>query len=1000
MAYSMVMGRVIVAVASAFVVQALTAAGCSPADSSSGTGGAPPTIPRGEVCLPPAPSFVNVHFEPNFVVLAPGQKRTVRVVVDPDFCDPQTVTFATSAPSVMAAPSDQSVRYGQPSFELDIVGGSKGDSTITATLPRGDGTAATTTLALQVAEATALTCTAADDAAPTLLMAGTVAKLPGSVSGKGALAHAAIYLSKGADAPNSGGFRWSVAPFETTIACGTDSVPIGHTSLGPPVTFGPAAKTFPRDMVLEVPINPALIPESAHWRHVKVAYSGPKFKAPRVIAVTNPRPYRKDDGSWVYRFEVPRLGTYQVVVETREGPKTRSRRLTHRAVIGVSMGGAGTAQFGLRHHNLFDVIAPLGGPVDWTWLADHLAENHVGGFRPIQAGTKLKDIPLSTLPCKTNADCLADEQCMGVLAEPVTDGRCRFMPVADEPYEHSSSFNTWWAEFPRTGNGGNFDRNEYIQIFRDLALMFGNPNGYNPAQLNLPAGVDPKHQSQVGDHDGNACSIYVDPLEGDPNQATQEERWATCAKERCKYTQTFSNYYDDEFNPDGSFPVITFCDGANQDEKLSPWANTWRDEGNNQPMEVALAVDYNGNGKRDELEPVIRAGREAFDDVGTDGKASKDEAGFGPNNLDPAGDDYDPQYNPTGLEANHRYELGEPWKDFGLDGVAGTKSSPYDFGEGDGTFTAAPGLQRMWDYDPHSIVAGWPNAAPVPLDDAALARIDFWTDGGTRDLFNFAVAGRNITGAFLGRGRATAFYSDFNVPLGLDPATPNGYNPAQVFYDEMPGAVFMRYGHDEPSEKNIEDGSGQHVGTANEVTARLQSALYFIGSRWPDAPKALSPSSGDEPAEGIDPCQVVGNCNFTFTASDGRTGPVAVSLPPGYAHKELNTARYPVIYMLHGYGMKPEDLQAAIVFLKNWMNGSTDSQYRRLKKAILVYVDGRCRAPMGKDGQAKAECIRGSFFTDSIRPDGPQMDRWWLELMDEVDQRFRTMGESVVEVAN
>jgi len=994
------MRRFLLAAGSVLALQAIAASGCSSSDAPSGTGGASSTVPVGELCLPPAPAFVNVSIEPNFVVLAKGQHRKVRVVADPDFCDTTAVTFTTSDGAVVAAPTDATVRYGHPSIDLDLEGLTNGDSTITASIARGDGTFATASLAVQVADATALACTDADASPPTKLVAGTAANQPGSVTGKGALAHAAIYMAKGADAPNAGSFRWSVEPFDATIGCAKDLAIDGLRALGPAVTFGPADKIFPRDMPVEVPINPARIPEGARWRHVKVVYSGPKFKAPRVVAVTNPRPYRKTDGSWVYRFEVPRLGTYQVAVEDLAGTTTRSRRLTHRAVIGVSMGGAGTAQFGLRHHNLFDVVAPLGGPVDWTWLSDHLTENHVGGFRPIAPGTKAEEIPLAAASCKTNADCKPDETCLGVVSDPPIDGKCRFMRPSDEPYEHSSSFNTWWAEFPRTGNGGNFDRNEYVQIFRDLALMFGNPNGYNPAQLNLPAGVDPNHPSQTGDHDGDACSVYVDPLDGDPNESTQKDLWSNCAKERCKYTQTFEKYYDDEFNPDGSFPVITFCDGAYQDEKLSPWANTWREEGNNQPLEVAVAVDYNGNGKRDELEPVIRAGRESFDDIGTDAKASKDEPGYGPDNLDPSGDDYDAQYNPTGIEGNHRFEVGEPFRDFGLDGVDGTKSSPFDFGEGDGKFTVAPGLQRMWDYDPHSIVAGWPSAAPMPLDDAALSRIDFWTDGGTRDLFNFAVAARNITGTFLGRGRATAFYSDFNVPLGLDPATPNGYNPARVFYDEMPGAVFMRYGHDEPSAKHIEDGSGQHVGTANEVTARLQSALYFIGSRWPDAPKALSPSAADDPAEGVEPCQIVGNCNFAFTASDGRTGPVAITLPPGYAHKDLQNERYPVIYMLHGYGMKPEDLQAAIIFLKNWMNGSTDSQYHRLKKAILVYVDGRCRAPIGDDGKGHAECIRGSFFTDSIRPDGPQMDRWWLELMGEIDKRYRTMGESTVDWPN
>jgi hypothetical protein len=75
------------------------------------------------------------------------------------------------------------------------------------------------------------------------------------------------------------------------------------------------------------------------------------------------------------------------------------------------------------------------------------------------------------------------------------------------------------------------------------------------------------------------------------------------------------------------------------------------------------------------------------------------------------------------------------------------------------------------------------------------------------------------------------------------------------------------------------------------------------------------------------------------------------------------------------------------------MNSPIDSTESRLPKAILVYVDGRCR--VGATG--KPECIRGTFFTDSVRADGVQNELWWLELMDYIDQNYRTMGESLVD---
>ena len=56
-------------------------------------------------------------------------------------------------------------------------------------------------------------------------------------------------------------------------------------------------------------------------------------------------------------------------------------------------------------------------------------------------------------------------------------------------------------------------------------------------------------------------------------------------------------------------------------------------------------------------------------------------------------------------------------------------------------------------------------------------------------------------------------------------------------------------------------------------------------------------------------------------------------------------------------------------------------------------VDGRCRI----DSAGKAECMRGTFFADHARTGGPQIDSWWLELMDHIDQSYRTMGETMVD---
>lgn len=997
----------------------------------------------GEYCESPEDSLIQVRAEPAVVFVPPCTDpaahsciaRKVSVIIDPDFCasptactqcndacsasgssaddcsvrcssycaDAKPLLFRSSDSGIVAAPAADSLYLHHARVDLEIVGGATtGSATITAAVPLADGTEATGTIAVEVLDDKLPTCTGPDTASKPALAGGQ------TLEGEGELAGASIGMPEGADAPNSGSFIWSVAPFDADLGCGadmSDGLP-GYVPLGPAIAFGPDDAVWKRELPISVPVNPARLPAAARFRHVVVAYSGPAFKAPRVVPIADPA-IEKIGGAWALRFGVPRLGTYQAFVKKDAGGQTRDRRLTHRGVVGISMGAGGTALFGLRHHDLFDVVAPLGGFVDWNWFVDYTQTHKLGGFRPIAPGTQLADIPIDAATCQSAVDCKADETCLGVLTSPPTPGKCRFLPEAADSFAHPETFNTWWLEYPRNGNGGGFPRDNQIQIFRDIALMFGNPNGDNLAKggEHLPAGVPPDHPSQVGDHPNGECKYWVEPLDG-PDHDKQAEINDNCPKERCAHTLVLQSYFDDEFNPDGTFPVITFCDGSPQNQALTPYSDTWSPDNNQYPFEPALAVDYNGNGVRDELEPVIRAGQEPFADVGEDGLADADEPGYSPDNLDPAGDNYHAQYNPTGTENDHHHQDAEPFDDWGLDGVPGTLQQPadgwkkpgdgYDVGEGDGVWTASRGAKNFLQNDPHAIAMRWSKAAPGgDLDDDALARIDVWTDGGTRDLANFAVGAQHLAGAFAARGRNTVYFTDFARIPGLDPKQPDQFDPARIVFDDLQGIVMQRYGKTEPTADDIEAGSGQHVGTANEIAKRLQTALYFIGSRWPDPElRQLVKDSYLEPSELADgytdaSCEVGGNCTIEFTSSFGRTGPVGITLPPGYALRGQEKRRYPVIYLLHGYGQSPEDLEAAIVFLRNWMNSPSTSIESRLPKAILVYVDGRCR--VGKDG--KAECIRGNFFADSPREGGARIDAWWLELMDHVDATYRTLGE-------
>ena len=87
-----------------------------------------------------------------------------------------------------------------------------------------------------------------------------------------------------------------------------------------------------------------------------------------------------------------------------------------------------------------------------------------------------------------------------------------------------------------------------LHLLQDLTISFGNPVYYNPQSTYFPLGLP---------------------------------------AENARTPTTLLNFFDGRSNPDGSLPVITYTD---------PGPNDW--------VEVLLAVDLNGNGKRDPGEPI------------------------------------------------------------------------------------------------------------------------------------------------------------------------------------------------------------------------------------------------------------------------------------------------------------------------------------------------------------------------------------------------------------
>ncbi|MBX3186120.1 MAG: hypothetical protein KF819_03855 [Labilithrix sp.] len=951
-----------------------------------------PVLLPGEVCDKDNPQPLRLTFDPPSVVVAPGESRPVRLTIEPDACEPNSATFVSAYPQIAAAPETAKFDLRHATYDFKVVGGEIGRTTITVAMEGVDDDykpkVITGDLPIHVRDRAAPTCAAGETKEQTMGPASE------TLIGPGSLATSSLAIPPPAFTRTD---EYMLPSFPASITCAgedlTAELPAAALrKLGPAVTFGAKAplsmaKSLRREVELTVPVNPAAFPSGARLRHLQILYKGPRIKKARPIPVANARVEALGDG-YVLKFQTPWFGTYQAAVVETAGLAMRSRRITNRAVIGFSMGGGGAAVFGMRHHDKFDAIAPLGGPSDWTWLLWYLENNALGGFCP--AGQTCPKVAPNRHPM-------------------------------EETYAHTMDFENWFYQ-PGGGNGGNFPRSEYVQIFEDLALAMGNPNGSSTTPDLLHMALGPKRSDPwmtVTDAEADArglprgtdCSLTVEPIGDDPDEARQKEIDQKCKAYRCDPKHAWkapANYFDDEYNPDGTLPVISFCDGA-QLEGASPYRNQWA-PGGNKPVNLALAVDLNDNGIRDEGEPVIRSGHESFDDCGADGLCNPQEPGYDPEtNPDPNQDDYDYQLNPTGLEGNHRHDPGEPFRDYGLDGVPNTATRHVagDPGEGDGQYTESVGLANFYKNDAHSMLSRRVTDIPGgPVTDDALRRIDVLSDGGVRDLFNFATVANHLTGQIHGRLgptglplRSVSYYNGFNFIPGQPVDRPRDFNPSLIRWADVASNPSVRYGDIDATESMIKDGDGQHVGTALQLLHRLMTAFFYAGQRWPNADRRLVEDYNDDnvaqlPAE----CSglKIGTCEKMFTGPrTGRTGPIAISLPPGYALKSMveQNVRYPVLYILHGYGQDPRDLKAVAIFTDNFMNVAQRSYATRLPKFIIVYVDGRCRV---RDG--KPECIRGTFYMDSARPDGPQLDAWFDEVTDYVDQNYRTMPASDVDM--
>ena len=556
--------------------------------------------------------------------------------------------------------------------------------------------------------------------------------------------------------------------------------------------------------------------------------------------------------------------------------KPTARLVTFKAIGGASMGANGLRIHAL-HPEKFDLSAALGGYVNPAYLHDMLKRQMFGGF-----------CDLETL--EANIDKLNDPD-----APELQCGPTRKI----SPWEFDMDFNHFKADF----SGGLFHRSFVFMALESLFMTRGNLLTYNPEHPLLPPGVPVTWLAPGKGADNCAAPVTI----GKPLN------------------------YSADYNPEGKYNLVTFCDGTppieggkDNPEYFNLAGNHDPDYPYDKPVSIVTAVDLNGNGKRDFHEPVVINSMERFKDVGIDGCDDPEEDGNGGctgggTGDDPNGDNIHIPDNPLGTQGDGFWQEGEDYEDFGLDGVDGTGDS----GEKDGQFSMNPHLKEAIEASPSHF---FKHASGEQLD-----RLTFLFDGGIRDSIHAAVGTWPMPAILADRGENVGFHDNYTgEPQALHPtAKPVDFTSAAADLDLSQEAVgrhyMVLYGHADATPEEIAFGDGKHVGNDVQVINRLAGFILTALFRWPDMD--WTPCTG---AFGK-----AGSSSFYSPALQNRVF-YSHSLPPCYTSEEFAETDFPLLIFMPGQGTGADaSTGAAIIFNMLSMAGT-------IPKFIMLAPEGDC----------------------------------------------------------
>ena len=633
-----------------------------------------------------------------------------------------------------------------------------------------------------------------------------------------------------------------------------------------------------------------------------------------------------------------------------------SRCFTWRAVAGVSMGGGTSGRVGFRHPELWDVVGLMGTPfADNEFFFRMLRENHMAGFCELEHleqlmrdGVDLDDSSNPDVFCGVHDvfPLVDGDQAEPGLLPAVAGSECAMF---------RSDFNHWYRG-PEAGRGGSFSRNGLIEVMHDLVAAFGNPFYDNPLSAYFPPGV--------------TDDWYIAPQLANADAVKAEF---------CAAPRVLQGVYNREFNPDGTYPVVTFCDGntASSDD-IDAGDYDPDDLGRPTPIEFLIAVDLNRNGRRDYGEPVLINNEERFVDCGTDGICDGD--------ADDTDDNWDPNTNPDGTEHNGRLNESEAFDDDGLDGVPGTS----DFGEDNGVFDRSPTLEGLLNDSPAALFKR--------MDARQAARLDVWMDAGVRDFLNTSQISNALYAELAAKSPSAASYNGF-AELPVDPKYTGSTDAFQYYIPDysreaMGQVAYMRYGDASVCPgSDVRNGDGNHAGTG-DVASRILTMFSFLSKRMPAQGRDAA-FGGD--ISGLGP---TGNLtDFAFlTAYDSplmqRSVEYGVLLPPDYYFPENADVRYPVLYFFHGQGMSASNLVGFGLTLLGPMKESVrpdraSKDVTDLQRAIIIWADGNC------EGDA---CYTGNFYNDfkGLPREDRRYEAAFYELVHHVEDTYRIKTPELV----